>query len=87
VSGVLRWEDPPPPSPPGRRPTTAWSEVAAELRARPHTWALVYSGTYAGLANRIKQGESGFAPAGAFEVTTRGKAPQLVYVRYIGDPE
>jgi hypothetical protein len=88
VTGVIRWEDPPEPAARGRRHTLAWAEVAAELRARPGEWAVVYEGaSNNALPDRIKAGKAGFTPAGAFEATLRGAGrAQATYARYVGDP-
>lgn len=87
-TGVLRWEDPPPFTTTQRgdvkRP---WAIVAAELKANPGDWGVVYEGNPTPkLAVRIEQGLSPwFRPAGAYEATQRSRRGQVtIYARYIG---
>lgn len=88
MTGVVRWEDPPPVGPIGRRPTRAWCEVAEELRGRPGCWAVIAEGDgYKAQASRVALGRQGFDPPGAYEAVTRGGGRALrVYARYVGDP-
>lgn len=90
MSGVLRWEDPPPVAVrhQGQR-VTAWAVIAYQLRERPGEWAVVYEGSRDMTAvARIKSGKSWFAPAGSFEAVHR-RLPtggEAIYARYIGEP-
>lgn len=88
MSGVLRWENPPAARRQGRRPTTAWHEVAAELRTRPGEWGVIYEGAGGhALVGRVEAGKQGFTPAGGYEVTTRGAGiSRVVYARFVGEP-
>lgn len=96
----LRWENPPPTRggrPAGSRDSRAdrHVELAAELRANPRRWAVVAeygppNGTLhdsaKNLVRAIQTGQpTSWAPAGAFEATTRRQGHiTAVYARYIG---
>ncbi len=95
----LRWEDPPPRRagrPHGARPTRPdrYAPLSAELRQRPHEWAVV--GEFHGprtatqpsasnLATAIRVGHTAsWSPAGAFEsVIRRTGDVTTVYARYL----
>lgn len=85
----LVWEDPPPDARVGRRPSKYWQDIADQLRSRPGQWARIYLGVRNGaLANRVRKGQSSFAPAGAFEAReTMRDGGWHVYARYVGEPE
>lgn len=91
MSGVIRWEDPPPV--PVRRHgqvTIPWALIAHHLRERPGQWVVVYEGTRdATQVTRIKAGTSPwFKPAGAFDACHRQLPSGVVavYARFIGEP-
>lgn len=91
---IVRWEDPPPPSGKGGRnpgtPSSRYTTVADELRARPGDWAVIerFAGRRNnGLATKVAMGAMlCFTPAGDFEARTRHRNGEvLVYARYLGD--
>lgn len=84
---VIRWEDPPVPNKAGRRPSRYWIAIADDLKADPRRWAVIYQGARNGaLADRVKKGQSAFAPAGAFEAAERVEdGIYRVYARYLGE--
>ena len=94
MSGILRWEEPPQQiggRTPGFRPTPRdpYESAAAELRANPGVWGVVYEGENGianGLAGRIKRGLSvAFQPAGVFDAVSRKRdGVTVTYARYIG---
>lgn len=86
MSGVVRWEDPPPH---GNR--SQWQPVAEALRERPGEWALIAEGLKSGsagaMSNAIKVGRfSCWRPAGTFESRTSARGDGLtdLYARYVG---
>lgn len=91
MSGVIRWEEPPPQNPGVRGETRMpWSLIAQQLRERPGEWGVVHEGDSPALhmTHRIAQGKSPwFRPAGHFEATTRIRLGHaVVYARYVGEP-
>jgi hypothetical protein len=87
LQGIIRWEDPPPPviGRRGRRARRAWSLVAYQLRQNPGRSALIDVGGDGSLAARINNGESWWAPPGAYEATTRViDGRRCVWACYIG---
>lgn len=89
MTGVVRWEDPPPHGN-TNRDRSHWTPVAAELRLKPGVWAVIAegvpTGTAGALTHRIKGGRHPWTPAGAFEargVTRDGRSD--LYARYVGD--
>jgi hypothetical protein len=84
--GVIRWEEPPEAAR-QQRAYRPWSLIAAELRSRPHTSALVAEGTDPSTAARINNGTSWFAPAGAFQAVSRhvDGVGICVWAKYVGD--
>ena len=99
MSGVLRWE-PPPPSPFGgwktaREPKPSpWAEAADELRQHPGRWGVIYEGvqgfasTIATLVNTAQHRGRPFAPAGSFEAVSRKRKTDGVcctHARYVGE--
>ncbi|MEH1168935.1 hypothetical protein V6V47_26480 [Micromonospora sp. CPCC 205539] len=94
IDGVLRWEDPPPPT--RRNPrtpggATAAAEravrIAAELRARPGEWAVIAEGANSRvLTTRIRHGVIAvWRPAGAYEAVCRTVDGRItVFARYVG---
>lgn len=97
MKGVIRWENPPPSrtGSPGPKPRPSmYVAVAAELRANPQRWALVFEGgskSATSLANQFRRGRTGaFLPVGAFEIASRmgdGIAGGRIYARYVGGDE
>ena len=87
----FRFEDPPPIQKPGRTAGEATLKMVAILRANPGQWAVLrtvaVNGTANAQASAIKRGTpSCFAPAGAFEATTRKMDDGYrVYARYVGE--
>lgn len=86
LTGVLRWEDPPPPAVGGNGPRRPWALVAAQLRERPGCWALIDdSTTFPAYTARITAGVGWWAPRGAFEACVRGVEGRLcMYARFVG---
>lgn len=93
MSGVLRWEDPPPNKSGNKnkpRRTEHWREVAAELRERPGDWGVVLESdswnSTGGIAPAITAGRlAAFRPNRHFEAQTRTTpAGYTVYARYVG---
>jgi len=89
---VIRWQVPPeskrPPTA-GRR-TTMYDEAAAELRANPGMWGVIYEGRAnraSGMVAHILSGAIAcFRPAGSFRATSRTRnGVRTVYARYLGD--
>lgn len=90
-AAILRWEHPPYPGnydddtapPPG-------PQHAAELRAQPYRWGIVWSGSTAracAYAAQIRNGQRGFHYSGTFQATTRTTAGStVVYCRYVAAP-
>lgn len=84
MSAEFKWEDP---GPDDRR--TKWSVIAAQLKAAPGQWALVYESLPGqtpanGITSRLRSGRAeGFSPAGSFEAVTRDGVK--TYARYIGE--
>lgn len=90
MSGVLRWEEPPEPSPRGNayNPRVAdWYRIAAQLRDRRGQWAAVADNAAAYAATAIRQGVyKAFVPAGSFEAkAVRVDNVLTIYARYIGE--
>ena len=89
MTGVLRWEEPPPPRTGQRlgRERIPWAVIAQELKDKPGKWAVVHEGAPdPKLATRIEAGLSPwFRPAGTFEATQRSNgAIFTIYARYVG---
>lgn len=91
MSGVLRWEGPPPTRHGGGHcERHNLSDAAPELVARPGEWALLLlaesHGTAAAQAAHIRAGRLvAFRPRGSFEATVRDvDGEHRVYVRYVG---
>jgi hypothetical protein len=89
---IVRWESPPPAKGKGStEPSSAFADIADELRANPGRWAVVKEqpGRYSGLATHIRMGQMiCFTPSGDFEATTRRLGERtVVYARYVGDGE
>jgi len=89
ISGVIRWEEPPPPRN-GQRvdgERVPWAVIAQQLRDAPGRWAVIHEGNpNPKLATRIESGLSPwFRPAGTFEATQRGAGSTVtIYARYVG---
>lgn len=93
-AAVIRWEEPPPPK---RRNGTRnghsrFAALAAELRANPGRWALIYDGPKqhsSGMATHIRMGSvMCFSPCGDYDAVSRQHGDHgLVYARYVGDQE
>lgn len=93
---VIRWEDPPVPTWNGRPAASRTASrsvpatgIVADLLASPGRWALIAevpASTSGPLVTRIRRGSGPFAPAGAFEATSRQghDGQRLVYARYVG---
>lgn len=84
LNGIV-WEEPP------ARRTTRKSELqdmADALRANPEKWANMGERSTS-VAYNIRKGQGAWAPAGAFETTTRAvsKTRANIYVRYVGVPQ
>lgn len=86
MSGILRWEDPPPR---GGTDRYDWDTIADQLVAQPGRWARVAvapnASTAGQMAQRIRNGSYDALPAG-FDATARtvdGEA--RVYARYVGE--
>lgn len=97
MSGVIRWEEPPPkirasggfPLGQGK---SRWAGVADELRSKPGEWALIAETPLAensGLATQIRMGQMVcFSPAGDFDAETRREnGVRKVWAVYLGDDE
>lgn len=78
--------------PPKSRHGYDWEVIAAELRARPGKWKLIYEGGKTTVANGIRQGHVNvLLPSDGFEVTTRNNRPATsenpktcdLYLRYM----
>lgn len=87
---VIRWETPPPaPSHGPGKPGRAYVEVAAELRAAPGQWGVIWQGTGRERVqpNYITSGViPAFRPPGSFQATLRRvRGLRTVYARYVGD--
>lgn len=91
MSGVLRWEDPPPAIRYGNRPAPTsvdWYRVAAQLRAKPGEWAAVAEAVATNAPAMIRSANyAAFRPAGAFDSVGRRTADGVytIYARYLGD--
>lgn len=94
MSGVLRWEEPPPRRAAGGYPQgrgkSRWSGVADELRARPGEWGLIAETSAdenTGLATQIRMGQMVcFSPAGDFDAECRRQdGVRRVWAMYVGD--
>lgn len=94
MSGVIRWERPPPitRNPSGFGPAVRdWESIVADLRSKPGEWGLVAlcnnRGTASQVANALRTCEyAALWRNGPFEATARhvdGEA--RVYARYVGD--
>ncbi len=100
MSGVLRWEDPPPHRNRGR--TTAnftrdtapkWPAVAAELREQPGRWGVIRERVGIGSAGPLVRSVTGglgtaWRPAGYYEAASRKRDDGEgldVYARYVGE--
>lgn len=82
----VEWSDPPPTN----RGTAAWNQIAAELKSRPDTWALVARGVSPATSTSIRNGViTAFRPPGTFEARTANRSQAKnrcdVYARYVGD--
>lgn len=90
MNAILRWEDPPPEQT-GRHKHRRFDHpsIAAELRAQPGRWGLIFVGSRASrLATSITNGVlAAYRPAGDFEAVSRIRPDgrDAVYVRYLGD--
>lgn len=93
MSGVLRWEKPPPggrgPAK-GPRRTAHWHACAEQLRDRPRSWGVLIENedylSVGGMATQIAHGRlAAFRPAGSFEARTLSTpAGFAIYARYVG---
>lgn len=73
----------PPRDPRGRK--SRWTDLAAELRARPGEWARLPGTWSSGQASAINQGKLKDFPAGEFEATgRRTEGGYAVWVRFTG---
>ncbi len=82
------WCDPPPPGSHTRGTRRAWAAIAYQLREQPNRWALIcdQDGNLT-LGHRITHGHAWWAPAGAYQTTTRMIEGRLhIWARYVGDP-
>lgn len=91
---VIRWEEPTPGRHRGNLGVgrSRYEAVAAELRANPGRWALIYEAegdSRAALATHIRMGQvQCFSPCGDFDaVSRRIEGVERVYARYVGDGE
>lgn len=85
MTGILRWEDPPPR---GATDRYDWDTIADQLTGQPGRWARVAvapnASTAAQMARRIRDGLYDPLPAG-FEATSRTvEGEARVYARYVG---
>lgn len=73
-----------PPRKGNRAPDGRWLSIAAALKDRPGQWALIAI-TGSTTSSWISRGMRGFAPAGAYEATTRtlGKGRVELWARYV----
>jgi hypothetical protein len=84
VSGVIRWEEPPPPG------SYDWDAITQALRAQPGKWALIAEPATVSLATtlayQVRTGRRPHTdPPGAFEARSSTKAgTNRVYARYVG---
>jgi hypothetical protein len=89
VSGVLRWEDPPPAhsSTDGKaRQVIAHELIAFQLKRRPGDWAAIHEQrAVPSLANQINRGGyAPYRPAGSFEAVVRTTGDTFtVYARFV----
>lgn len=84
MTGVLSWEEPPPPRRGALSVAPEWME---EVRARPGAWALVQTGNrdVEKLPAAIRGGRGVYAPAGSWEAVSRKSGNEFrLYVRYVG---
>jgi hypothetical protein len=95
MTGVIRWEEPPPEHG-NKRPAkpSKYQPIADALRGRPGEWAVVVEnkapGSAGNLVWRIKSGVGPFAPPRSFDAKCIGPAggsSSKVYARYVGTPE
>lgn len=86
---VIRWEEPPPPSPGGpgvTKQVIAHEFVAVQLRTRPGEWALIVDDyPHASVASLITRGKiRAYAPAGTYQAVARMvDGTQRIYARYV----
>jgi hypothetical protein len=89
---VIRWEEPPAPTPggPGKaKPLIAHELIARQLRQRPGEWALIIEGfTHSSMGSLISRGKiRPYAPAGTYEAVARAiSGAHNIYARYVGEP-
>ena len=64
-----------------------WKLVAAQLKQRPGEWAKIADDADRSMVTHIATARlSSFAPAGAFEATSRGEGKRAdIYARYVGE--
>jgi hypothetical protein len=93
VSGVIRWEDPPPPRTSERTYARAvdWYAIADELRGRPGEWAVAAvrrgSSSAASLAWQINHANLAAFKGDRFEAVARVVGDEArIYARYVGEP-
>jgi hypothetical protein len=92
VNAIIRWETPPPDRRAGTGiPVFDHEAIAAELRAHPRRWAVVFEGRYGmgGYATFIRTGRhAAYRPVGHFDAVRRYAAADddvmIVYARYLG---
>ena len=95
MSGVIRWEEPPPRRG-GRKAkvparSAQWEAVSAALREAPQRWAVVAESDdfrlVGGYPCMIRDGRlAAFRPVGAFEAAYRSVGTShRVYARYVGE--
>jgi hypothetical protein len=88
VSGVIRWQDPPPERNGGHisRASLDHVRIVAQLKGQPRRWALISVGGRIAsnlLAGRLKQ-----YPREQFEAVERQiDGERHTFVRYIGEPQ
>jgi hypothetical protein len=94
MSGVLRWEEPPPTKAgqhlrkQGTRFGDEWREIAEELRANPGRWGVIAEGErpLEALVSHIRHARFPvWGPAGSFDATCRKRFDEYtLYACYVG---
>lgn len=91
MSGVMRWEEPPPREARSGRKGSRYEPVVDALKAAPGRWAVVFEGTKSSVTTTTYNMRTGntkyFQPAGDFEFVARvSGAEGKIYARFVGEP-